>query len=309
MRTCAIALVVASLGSLLVTPAYALRANTYVAASGTDSGSCSFSAPCRGFSYAISQVQSGGVVTALDSAGYSPFTIDRAVTIAAPPGVTPIIQGASGGTAITISTVNGVVVTLRGLTLDGLFSAQNGIAWTGTGPGGELNIIDCVVKAFNNDGIEVKPAFSAAAGSGLLISNSTIMDNFTNGIEINPQNSSTSVTYTIDHTTVSDNGVGILVNNGSAGVVAGSLSSVSVLRNYGTGVKYIGSGAAGNQYITSSYLILSGTEDFNLSGSSVGFLLGANTITQAINAGNVFSDGTNDVPFFSGTALQSMSRR
>ena len=320
MHSRSIALIVISLGSLLVTPAYALRANTYVAASGTDTGACSFSAPCRTFAYAISQVESGGVVTALDSSGYNPFTISTSVTIAAPPGVTPIIQAASGGTAITINSSTAITVTLRGLTIDGVSTGQNGITWIGTGSGGELNIIDCVVKGFTNDGVQVTPAFAAVGVVGTVsISNSIIMDNVNNGIEITTQNNSNTIMfYAIDRTTVSGNGLGgmgghssgILINSANGGI-AGSLSSVRVLRNNNFGVNTMGNNSALNSFITNSVLALNGVNDLNITGGGNLYLFGANTITYFANSGTGFtySDGTNDIPFFGGNALQSVSRR
>jgi hypothetical protein len=300
---------------LLAAPAQAQRARVFVASYGSDSNPCTFGSPCKTFQHAHDVVADTGEITAIDSAGFGPLVITKGVTVTSPNGVEAGIAVPSGGTGITINTSTNASVTLRGLTLDGFFSGQNGIAWMATGPGGELNIIDCVVKGFTNDGIQVKPAFGAPAGGGMLVSNSIVMDNFINGIEINPQNSSTEIIYTIDRTTVSGNGEGnggndsgILINSGS-GTVAGSLSSVRVLRNNNKGVTYIGSGSSANNYITSSDLILNGAGDFNLSGSNVVYLFGANTITLINNAGTVSSDGTNDVPFFTGTALQSISRR
>src|SRR5215469_15298073 len=116
-RSLSCALIAVPFITMLAAPAYALRPITYVASYGADSGACSYTAPCRNFSYALSQVQAGGVVTAIDSAGYSSFTISQSVTIAAPPGVTPIIIPAAGGDAIDINPSSAITVVLRGLTL------------------------------------------------------------------------------------------------------------------------------------------------------------------------------------------------
>src|SRR5215469_14957204 len=118
MRPFSTALTAASLICVLAAPAYALRPNTYVASYGADTGTCSYTAPCRTFTYALSQVQTGGVVTAIDSAGNSSFTINKSVTITAPAGVSPNIVASAGGAAITINAPN-AAVSLQGLTLEG----------------------------------------------------------------------------------------------------------------------------------------------------------------------------------------------
>jgi len=179
MRSCGIALVVTLLASMLITPAYALRPGTFVASTGQDTGACSYLAPCRNFSYAITQVQSGGVITALDGAGYGSFTIDRAVTITASPGVTPIITGA-GGAAITVNALSSDIIKLNGLTLDGVGTNAYGIAFAS---GAELHVVNCVIRNFAGNGISFAPSVSSA----LMVSNSYITNNALQGILVAPQ--------------------------------------------------------------------------------------------------------------------------
>src|SRR5262249_15375604 len=143
---------------VLAAPAYA-RLNVYVANSGTDVGACSLGAPCKTFQYALNQVQAGGIVTALDSAGYSPFTITKSVTIMAPAGVSPLILTPPNGDAITIIIGPTDTVSLRGLTLDGGGVASDGIDFEGAG---NLEIVDCVVRKFTDVGLGFVPQASAS---------------------------------------------------------------------------------------------------------------------------------------------------
>jgi len=69
--------------SLASVPAHA-RARVFVASYGSDANPCTFLSPCRNFQQGVNVVDSGGEVTAIDSAGFGPLLIDRAVTITSP---------------------------------------------------------------------------------------------------------------------------------------------------------------------------------------------------------------------------------
>jgi hypothetical protein len=56
----------------------------FVASYGSDANPCTFLSPCRNFQQGVNVVDSGGEVTAIDSAGFGPLLIDRAVTITSP---------------------------------------------------------------------------------------------------------------------------------------------------------------------------------------------------------------------------------
>jgi hypothetical protein len=72
--------------SLGTAPAHA-RARVFVASYGNDANPCTFGSPCKTFQQAVDVVDTGGEVTAIDSAGFGPITIIRSVTITSPPGV------------------------------------------------------------------------------------------------------------------------------------------------------------------------------------------------------------------------------
>jgi hypothetical protein len=204
MRPFSIAFAAASLICVLAAPAYALRPNTYVASYGADSGTCSYTAPCRTFTYALSQVQGGGVVTAIDSAGNSPFTIDKSVTITAPAGVSPSIQTPTNGIAITISAGQNDVVVLSGLTLVGLNSADGGILFSS---GMQLDIVNCSIRGFISFGVDFSPFLQDPIPTSLLISNTIIADNASDGIQVSTS-SVAPITATIDNVTLFNNSRG-----------------------------------------------------------------------------------------------------
>lgn len=98
-------------------PAFAQTAatvnKTWVSSTGTDTGSCQLSAPCKTFAYAISETNAGGEIDVKDSGAYGPFTIAKAMTIVADGVVASV-----GGSGIAINPGPASPVVLRGLTIN-----------------------------------------------------------------------------------------------------------------------------------------------------------------------------------------------
>jgi len=91
---------------------------------GNDANNCSLATPCRSFNVAIAATDPGGEVVILDTAGYGPMVINKAIKIIGPSGVyggISVLGGASGiTTGIVINAANGDDVTLRGLDISGV---------------------------------------------------------------------------------------------------------------------------------------------------------------------------------------------
>src|SRR5438270_10909431 len=139
--------------------AAALAQRTFVSAgSGNDANPCTRAAPCRNFGAAIAQTTSGGEVVVLDSGGYGTVTITQAVSIVAPPGVYAGISVFSG-TGITVNAGASDVVTIRGLTLNGL-GGNRGIDFN---TGAELYVEDSVFRNLSGSGVVANIANSAKA--------------------------------------------------------------------------------------------------------------------------------------------------
>ena len=62
-------------------------AHVRIALTAVDANTCSLAAPCRTFAAALGQTNAGGEIVVLDSAGYGPMTINKAVSIVVPPGI------------------------------------------------------------------------------------------------------------------------------------------------------------------------------------------------------------------------------
>lgn len=170
--------------------AQAQSAQTFVSAqTGNDSSDCSLANPCRTFTRALVQVQAGGEITALDSGDYAPFTINKAVSVQAAPGVYAGIT-ATSGTAVSVAAGSSDVVVLRGLTLNGMG------ATFGINAGGTVHIKNCVVNGFSSNGIRFQ-------GGQLFVTDTVVRNSGSNGIHLSGV--SLQITASIDRCLIEKN--------------------------------------------------------------------------------------------------------
>lgn len=169
MRSLAVAASIAVFAGLAgVNDASAAGQRSFVSAGGADVGTCTLTAPCRTFAYAIGQTAAKGEVIALDSGGYGVVSITKSITLSAPPGVYAGISATSGD-AVVISAIAGNKVTLHGLTVNDQGSALSGIVVAGAAL---THVERCVISGFDR-GIE----YNVASGSAVIVSDSTLRDN------------------------------------------------------------------------------------------------------------------------------------
>jgi hypothetical protein len=209
----------------------------FVASYGNDANPCSFGAPCRNFQQAVNVVDAGGEVTAIDSAGFGPILITKAVTITSPNGVEAGIVANAGADAIDITAGSTDAVVLRGLTLNGSGIGTNGIVFNS---GGTLHVRDNVIQNFANNGINFVPTTQ----STLSVSNTVVADNGVHGIAMKPNNSG-SVVFVGTFTRVE------AYHNGISGIaVIGDLASTQT--HQGVNAIAIDCVATGNNYASTS---------------------------------------------------------
>ncbi|WP_158818594.1 right-handed parallel beta-helix repeat-containing protein [Methylocapsa sp. S129] len=218
---------------LAASPAHAQTATrAWVSGHGTDAAGCG--APtnaCRSFQYVHDNIiAAGGEIDVLDPAGYGAVTITKAISIVNDGAGTAGVQAASGN-AITVNASD--VVTLRGLNIDGLGTASNGVMFNS---GAGLTIVDCVIRHFGGNGVYLS---ISQATTKLLISNTIASDN-TAGVEINTSGSSALIEGTLDHVTLDNNGSGIHIFNDPGATQLAISNSVITGSPYG-GVYVYGS--------------------------------------------------------------------
>src|SRR6516165_4675165 len=176
-----------ALACLLASAPANARARVFVASYGNDSNPCTFGSPCKTFQQALTTVDAGGEVTAIDSAGFGPMTITRAVTITSPDGVEAGIVPPTNGTAITINAGVSDAIFLRGLTIDGGGIGATGIQFN---TGQSLTIDNCVIRSFvgqypGGTALNFVPTASTTLGvAQLSISNSILSNNASYGAVI-----------------------------------------------------------------------------------------------------------------------------
>src|SRR5580704_4130366 len=167
--------------------ALAQNSRTFVSGHGVDTNPCSLTAPCRTFTQALSQTNAGGEVVVLDSAGYGPFAITKAVTIEAPSGVYAGITVTAGDgidiNAAAPNTTPGTVI-LRGLTINNQGASGGGVVVISVGT---LYVENCVINGFSSE--TGGPQGSGIGGLGFLCPGNlevkdSVMRGNTNGILI-----------------------------------------------------------------------------------------------------------------------------
>ena len=280
--------------SLATAPAHA-RARVFVASYGDNNNPCTFGSPCKTFQQAVTVVDAGGEVTAIDSAGFGPINISKAVTITSPPGVEAGIVPNPASDAIVISAGPNDAVVLRGLTLNGSGVGGNGINFSS---GGSLTVTDCVVQNFSQHGIMIQPS----SGVNFLIRETILLKNAGVGINYAPPGSTTG-RGTIDHVVANNNAFGIaiqLVQNAAPTSVA--ITNSITNENFSDGI-YINYGASASNSavvsVDSSHSNGNGNNGITGTGTSLAsaILLGRSEIINNTNIG-VF-DSTNPDHFFS----------
>jgi hypothetical protein len=201
---------------------------TFVASNGNDANNCSLQAPCRSFGTAITQTDPNGEIIVLDSAGYGRVTVDKSVTIAAPPGIYGGLSVFSGTNGVDIATP-GVTVVLRGLTING----QGGTHGISMAAGSKLVIESCVIANMAMNGLQV-----ASTGANVTVKDSIFRDNGANGVAAIVPGAKVG----LDNVRSEANGqAGLLLDNGATGTMSrgrldGNVNGARVLSSNGSAI-------------------------------------------------------------------------
>jgi hypothetical protein len=230
----------------------------FVASYGNDANTatnCNFADPCRGFTAALTVVDPGGELVALDAAGYGAVTITKSVTITANPGFYAGIS-ASTGNAVTIATA-AVKVTLRGLNINGI-GATNGVLMSN---GEALSIENCVISNFSSgNGVSMNVATAATLrildtlvrdnevgvnlGGNVTadISGSKIVGSGDVGLFVSANMASARASATVTDTLVSRNGVNVQAEEHVASALTRIVLIRSSITNGNTGIRSVFAG-------------------------------------------------------------------
>ena len=269
---------------------------SFVSSSGVDTNPCTVTQPCATFAHAYTAVGPSGIVAALDPGKYGPLTITGAVTIDG--NGWAAITAPANSNGITINAQSNDKITLKGLAIDGVGTANNGILFN-TGAG--LNVFDCTIKNTLDNGIYV----SVLNPMSLLVSNTFIsnINSVTNssGIYLFNGSNNGGLAATIDRVMISDASVGVSLYADSEtleAMVTDSVIVTTVKGIVGT-TAFVAQGTGFDVYLTLRNVKVSGGgNDFDLKGNTSVFLsqvVESESILGSSQTGNYFigCDGTN----------------
>lgn len=320
-RSTLFAAIIAACATLWSAPAAAQATRTWISGVGDDANPCSRTAPCKTFAGAISKTAAGGEINCLDPGGFGALTITKSISLICDNTQSGVLVAATNAFIVNSTTA---VVTISGFDFEGL--GQTGVA----GVNGiyildaaAVHIRNSRIRGFRNGyGINFQPQnsdsqlfvdnvtisesggsatptasgginISPAAGriGNATITNSQIVNNTNVGIRIDTSGIvGSAISATIDHVTLSNNGVGILAKapNGT-GTAKVMLTNSVVALNTGQGLIVNGTPASANARV-------GGT---TITGNGTGLLvLGT---AQALSYGDNRLDGNTTDGAFSGT--------
>jgi Right handed beta helix region len=180
---------------------------TWVSGLGDDHNPCSRPLPCKTFAGAIAKTAAVGEINVLTPGGYGAVVISKSITIDATGTFAGTLAASAAGITINITEVLDPArssVRLRGLSINGLSTAPNGINIL---TAGSVSIEDCVIDGFKSSGINV-------ASGRVFVRNTTIRNNVAAGITVKP-----GVPVGLAEVALVFNGVGIAGSARSVGNV------------------------------------------------------------------------------------------
>lgn len=284
-------------------PAHAQPTRTWISGMGIDSGQCPRQSPCHTLAYAHSQVAPGGEITVMDPGGYGTVVITKAVSIVSDSGSGEAGIATFSGSGITVNAGASDVVILRGLVVDGLNNAANGIRFVS---GAALHIQNSLIKNVRGvSGVGIN--FAPSGASDLYVTDTTVINNTgTNGagILVKPTGSGL-VRATFNRVTVAQNAAGMTIDgSSSAGTIRATVRDSVISTNAATGLwANSPAGAATEVYFINASSVENGTVGIYANGANAAIaLMGASIMGNNIGisspgGGKILSYKNNAINF------------
>jgi Right handed beta helix region len=262
---------------------------TFVSTLGQDVNACSLASPCRGFAKALTATDPDGEIVVLDSGGYGPVSVNKNVTITSPAGVYAGISVFAAGDGVIVA-APATRVVLRGLTINGQ-GGDNGIRvqagevhiestvvsnMTQAGirieGGSSVRVSSTVVRSNGNTGLLVVPG---AGTTSVLVRDSEFSNNVMVGVNVGPFAAGANAQVTIERSSVTRNGIGLLVGAGGSATAALVVTQSVASENTNAGVESTGAGSTA--YVRESAVTRNGV-GFQQAISSVFHACGSNLL-------------------------------
>jgi hypothetical protein len=197
------------------------QSRTWVSGVGDDSFACSRTAPCKTFAGAISKTATGGEINCLDPGGFGTLTINKSITVDCSGTNGSIL--ASGTVGITINTdlMSGMIVRIRGISINGTLTGSRGIQITGTGTfDNAISIENCVIDGFTSFGIQ-----NSAKIGRLLVKDTVVRNGFGTAVGIAPVSGATTIKATLENVSAFDHNFGFAFGNGAQAIIKNSIAA------------------------------------------------------------------------------------
>jgi hypothetical protein len=254
---------------------------TFVSGTGTANSSCSYTEPCRFFTQAVAALPTkGGEIDVLDPGSYGQITISSSVSIVGRGWTT--ITATNSTAAITIT--GSGAVSISGVQLDGGGTGQTGVSSTG---GGSLTIRDSTIRNFSTNGIDFEP--NSSSSTQLYVSNTLIAGNGSDAIKISA-NGSGAVSSVLNRVEMENNTICGLEAIGSSAALNVTVSD-SVVSNSGDAIVAAYEGGTSNIMVRNS-TIANNTRGFEADNGGATIRMTRSTITENTYAWVVFSNGS-----------------
>ncbi|MCE7795299.1 hypothetical protein LWE61_01870 [Sphingobium sufflavum] len=300
-------IVLAALNIGFVNTVSAQLARTWVSGVGDDANPCSRTAPCATFASAVPRTLASGEVNCLDSGGFGPVTITKAITIRCDGGAIGGILAVDTDAIVVQAGIDDFVY-LIGLDLEGMGRMVSGQPVAAGGLNGihflsgrSLTIENCSIRNFRQSGIQYVShnAFSFLNVSGTKIHNSGT-EGSAYGIYISPYGDGI---VNITRSDIVGNTQGISVQGGAyTRKVAGVVSDTNVNANRLLGISILKNSAESLVLSLDNVRVVgNGSYALVANGVGTGMLVGRSTINHnergllPVGGGLLISYGNNAV--------------
>jgi hypothetical protein len=201
--------------------AQAQATRTWVSGVGDDANPCSRTAPCKTFAGAISKTATNGEISVLDPGGFGAVTITKGITINGDGTLAGILAANTVGIIINAPTT--AAVTIRNVSIHGAGNGTDGIRILAAG---KVNVENCSIQGFINQGIDIIPS---TAGLVLQVNvlGTQIRHNTLQGIQVLPSGTA-QVRLTVTDSVINNSGasgIDVGANNNSASITRTTVSN------------------------------------------------------------------------------------
>jgi len=300
-------LIAAALVAVATFGAHAQATRTWVSGVGDDVNPCSRTAPCKTFAGAISKTAAGGIINALDPAGYGAVTATKSITLDGSGTHAHILNTATNG--LNVNAIGGSVI-VRNIGISGGAGASSGANGIRFLSGSSLIVEDTVIEdqlsASGGSGI----SFTPTAPASLTLRNVV----FTNasagtGAAIRIVTGGYNVNVSLENVQVSGGTRGIVIDAGGGGFAKVSIKDSTFANIAGAGISaYSGVGnirlyldnvtSVNNTHglVAHGAKTIAWLGSSTIAGNSIGVLRQSGGSVQSYKDNYIFNNNTDGTP-------------